>query len=101
MNLNAGTKNKIIEKSIVFDVKIYENYAKNACENIMFFDKGFQSLLGAFGRGLGRSLGSKILSKSFPNPPNTVGNDASASFGWHLAAKMQYLIDFQRFGTQF
>ena len=94
VNLNAGTKNKIIEKSIVFDVKIYENYAKNACENIMFFDKGFQSLLGGFGRGFGRNLGPKILQKFPPNPPITVGNDASASFGWHQVAEIQYLIDF-------
>ena len=42
-----------------------------------------------------------ILQKSLPNPPNTVGNDASASFGWHQAAEMQYLIDFQWFGAQF
>ena len=100
VNLNAGTKNKVIEKLMVFDLKIQENHDKNACKNMMFFVRVFQSLLGAFGRGFGRSLGPKILQKSMPNLPNTVGNGASASFGWHQAAKIQYLIDFQWFGAQ-
>ena len=68
---------------------------------MMFFERVFQSLLGAFGKGLGRSLAPKILQKSLPNPPNTVGNDASPFFGWHQGAETQYFIDFQWFPNDF
>ena len=45
---------------MVFDVKIEENYDKNAYKSLFVFACVFYSILGGFGEGFGRSFGGVL-----------------------------------------